>query len=152
MGNAVVYKYVYNGEVVYVGQTNRGIQKRVKEHCKEIRFMGLTNVEYYEVEDEVVARKHEAYWIAKYKPILNIQRPSLSEVMKRKPYKIKWVPYPYEIVYDEPLIKIDQGYIPFLFDFLFRTYYVRKKHLLFSPLMLIMYISEERRNNYGLYN
>ena len=107
MGNAVVYKYVYNGEVVYVGQTNRGIQKRVKEHCKEIRFMGLTNVEYYEVEDEVVARKHETYWIAKYKPILNIQRPSLSEVMKRKPYKIKWVPYPYEIVYDEPLIKID---------------------------------------------
>ena len=115
MGNAVVYKYVHNGEVVYVGQTNRGIQKRIKEHCKEIRFMGLTNVEYYEVDNEVVARKHEAYWIAKYKPVLNIQRPSLSEVMKRKPYKIKWVPYPYEIVYDEPLIKIDQGYISLFF-------------------------------------
>lgn len=107
MSNTVVYKYVHNGEVVYVGQTNRGIQKRVKEHCKEIRFMGLTNIEYYEVADEATARRHEAYWIARYKPVLNIQRPSLSTVMKRRPRNSKWVPYPYEIIYDEPLIKID---------------------------------------------
>ncbi len=107
MSTSVVYKYSLNGEVVYVGQSNRGIQKRVKEHCKEIRFMGLTDVEYYEVSDEQTARKHEAFWIAHYKPILNIQRPSLTEVMKRKPRGVQWNKYPYEIVYDEPLIAVN---------------------------------------------
>lgn len=105
MSNAVVYKYIHNGEVVYVGQSNRGIKKRIKEHCKEIRFYGLMEVEYYELTKNQNPFDHEAYWIKEYKPILNIQRPSLTQGLKRKP-KVKWKKYEYEIVYDEPLVEM----------------------------------------------
>ena len=100
----VIYLYLYNDEVVYVGQSNRGIVKRVKEHCKEIRFYGLTDVYYYELSSTQDASAHEAYWIKYYKPILNIQRPSLTYGLKRKP-TVQWKKYPFEIIYDEPLIK-----------------------------------------------
>lgn len=102
----VIYRYWHNGEVVYVGQTGE-LTKRIKQHCKEIRFYGITEVDYYELKPSQDKRAHEAYWINYYKPILNIQRPSLATVMRRKP-KVKWKKYPYEIVYDEPLVKWEE--------------------------------------------
>lgn len=99
----VVYRYWWNGEPVYVGQTG-DLDKRVKQHCKEIRFYGITEINYYELKPSQDKKAHEAYWINYHKPILNIQRPSLATVMKRKP-RVKWQKYDKPVIYDEPLVQ-----------------------------------------------
>ena len=102
----VVYRYWLNGEVVYVGQTG-DLDKRIKQHSKETRFYGITEVDYYELKPNQNKVDHEAYWINYHKPILNIQRPSLANVMKRKP-RVKWKKYEKTITYDEPLIRMGE--------------------------------------------
>ena len=68
-----VYKYVHNGEIVYIGKTDVSVTNRVKEHRKEICFRDYagSTVFYIEVEDALEASVVERILIARYKPVLN---------------------------------------------------------------------------------
>lgn len=100
---AVIYKYVVNGEVVYVGKTNRALESRILEHCQELKFFGMTEVYYYETTMVKDIWRHEAYWLNHYKPILNKMIPSLNKALGYKP-RNAWHRYKGKIKYIQPLM------------------------------------------------
>ena len=73
-----IYRYLYKGKVVYVGQTRNELHLRIKQHCKETAFLGLTEIQYIEIpyiSDSSIRRRTilstEEYYIEKYNPIIN---------------------------------------------------------------------------------
>ena len=76
-----VYRYLHKGKVVYVGQTGNELHLRIKQHCKETAFLGLTEIQYIEIpyiSDSSIRRRTilstEEYYIEKYNPIINIKK------------------------------------------------------------------------------
>lgn len=79
-----IYRYLHNGEVVYVGQTKHPLKQRVKQHCKEVAFLGLTHIQYIEIplgegtqhffNNNRNLSATEEYYIHKYNPVLNIKK------------------------------------------------------------------------------
>lgn len=97
-----IYDYIYNNEIVYIGKTNN-LQRRINEHCKEIKFYGLTDICYYPCKTKEEMELLEIYLINLYKPILNYLIPSLKEIPK---YDVNnWKLYNKNIEYEEPLVK-----------------------------------------------
>ena len=84
MKTGYIYRYLHNGEVVYVGQTKNPLKQRIKQHCKEVAFLGLTHIQYIEVPYDERTRHHmnnnidlsatEEYYIDKYNPVLNVKQ------------------------------------------------------------------------------
>jgi predicted GIY-YIG superfamily endonuclease len=99
-----IYRYLHNDEVVYVGQTKNPLKQRVKQHCKEVAFLGLTHIQYIEVvlEDKFyygMSRKlsaTEEYYIDKYNPILNNKKtPKFLEMVEDRVVvqEEEWIEY-----------------------------------------------------------
>lgn len=69
-----VYKYVYNGEIIYVGKSDTNILNRIKNHAQETKFAPFLNeCEIYYALFKNIAHTsiYETYLINKYRPILN---------------------------------------------------------------------------------
>lgn len=70
-----LYKYVYNGEVVYIGKSDSSIDKRIDAHAKESKFKPYLDdaVIYYALcKNPAHTTILETYLINKYKPCLNV--------------------------------------------------------------------------------
>ena len=70
----IIYKYVYNDEIIYIGQTQRSLEERIREHRKEVKFKPYLNAEvyYFKVNNIDELDMYERLLINKYKPILNV--------------------------------------------------------------------------------
>lgn len=68
-----IYKYVYNGKVVYIGKTNSSLNNRIKAHLNERKFQDYLSsaIYYFECNNRIETSIYEKYLINKYKPILN---------------------------------------------------------------------------------
>lgn len=70
-----IYRYVYRGEIIYLGKTNRNLYYRIKEHENEVKFMPYLSeakIQYYELKTQVEMDIAEKYWINVYSPKLNV--------------------------------------------------------------------------------
>ena len=70
----MVYKYVHDDEIIYVGKTNSNIISRIDYHSAEGKFQPyLENCQifYGECKNPAHTAILETYLINKYKPILN---------------------------------------------------------------------------------
>lgn len=75
-GLGYIYKYSLDGIVMYIGQTT-DLDRRVKEHAKEINFENLTDIEFKGCLEKNL-NDVEAYFISLYKPILNKTQPKIK--------------------------------------------------------------------------
>lgn len=87
-----VYKYVHNGEVVYIGKTDaeNGFQNRINAHRKEHELFNKSEIYIHKCKDKTETDSLETILINAYKPILN--------KMKLYNYKIDapkldWIPW-----------------------------------------------------------
>ena len=81
-----IYKYVYDGEIIYIGKTDRSILGRVRDHAKEAKFLpylGNAEIYFFHCEDSIQTDIYEKVLINKYKPILNVD-------CKSKGKKVSW--------------------------------------------------------------
>lgn len=72
-----IYKYVYDGEVIYIGKSDNSILNRVNAHAKEAKFKPYLDkaIIYYTVyENSAQTDFYESYFINKYKPKLNVAK------------------------------------------------------------------------------
>lgn len=56
-----IYKYVYDGEVIYVGKTDSDLNARIRSHAAEFKFqkyIDKANIFYYECKTPHILR----YW------------------------------------------------------------------------------------------
>lgn len=64
-----IYKYEYNGEIIYVGKANSSIKGRVDSHKKELKFkkyLSKCKIYYFECTSWSDNRLYESYLIEKY--------------------------------------------------------------------------------------
>lgn len=69
-----IYKYEYEGRVIYIGKTNSDLKGRIKCHAGEYKFqryLDKANIFYYECKNPAHTTILETYYINKYKPELN---------------------------------------------------------------------------------
>ena len=69
-----IYKYVYDGEIIYIGKSDNSILNRVKSHKNEEKFKPYLDkavVYYIECKNPAHTQILETYLINKYKPCLN---------------------------------------------------------------------------------
>lgn len=97
-----VYKYVYDGEIVYIGKNDTNLKNRIKQHEKEEKFQPyLSSVIYFiELANKAESKAIETFLINKYKPSLNVadKYESISDFLEFtepewKEYGIKKVEY-----------------------------------------------------------
>lgn len=81
-GQHYVYRYIHNGEIVYIGRCDgRPLWKRIDEHKNELKFrdycgsVGMKyedfNIEYIQLPNFVEEKIAETILINKHKPVLN---------------------------------------------------------------------------------
>lgn len=69
-----IYKYVYNGEIIYIGKSDVDLWHRIKGHEKEDKFrpyLKRVKIYYFSCNNPAETTIYETYLINKYKPILN---------------------------------------------------------------------------------
>lgn len=69
-----VYKYVYNGEIIYVGKSDSSIDNRIKGHSHESKFepfLKKCDIYYAWLPNPAFTTIFETFLINKYKPRLN---------------------------------------------------------------------------------
>lgn len=71
----LLYRYVLNGEVKYVGKTKRDLARRVAEHSVEPKFQSSAKwkIEYFVVANSAQMDGLEKLLIDYYKPCLNVK-------------------------------------------------------------------------------
>lgn len=70
-----IYKYVYRGEIIYIGKTKRDLSERIYEHSVELKFLPYLNeskILYFELPTQVEMDIYEKYFINIYMPKLNV--------------------------------------------------------------------------------
>ena len=70
-----IYKYVYRGEIIYIGKTKRDLSERIYEHSVELKFLPYLNeskIYYFELPTHVEMDIYEKYLINVYMPKLNV--------------------------------------------------------------------------------
>ena len=75
MTDTGLYKYVYNGEIIYIGMSTSSISKRIKDHSKEEKFLPYikeSQIFYIPLDNHSEIRGVEKLLINKYKPLLNV--------------------------------------------------------------------------------
>jgi hypothetical protein len=87
-----VYKYVYDGEVVYIGKTDaeNGFQKRINAHKKEHELFNKGEIYVHKCKDKTETDSLETILINAYKPILNKMKLYDYEI---EPPKLNWIPW-----------------------------------------------------------
>lgn len=96
-----LYKYVYYGEIIYIGKSNNSILSRIKGHAKEKKFkpyLEKAKIYYCMLPNSSETDIMEKALINQYKPILNIDlnRPGFSNM----------------IHVEEPTWKVFEEYVP----------------------------------------
>lgn len=75
MSQCGIYKYVWHGEVIYIGKSNSDIEKRIQCHSREDKFqkyLGDVDVYFCFLPNEATTDIYELYYINKYHPVLNV--------------------------------------------------------------------------------
>lgn len=95
-----VYKYVYNGEVVYVGKTDaeNGFEKRINVHKNEHELFNKSEIYVHECKDKTETDSLETILINAYKPILNKMKLYDYEI---EPPKLNWVNWKTYLIKDK---------------------------------------------------
>lgn len=106
-GLGYIYRYLLNGETVYVGQT-KDLDKRIQAHSQEIRFFGLTDIQFKGCRLEHL-NNVEAYFIDKYNPVLNRVHPKIKDdnIEKIINSLIDWEDYKKPIPVVLPLVDLN---------------------------------------------
>ena len=95
MGIVGVYKYVYHGEVIYIGKSDKSIDQRIKGHSSEDRFKPYLQdcqIYYYPLDNPAQTTVYEILLINKYKPFLNSQMKYEEKIHIELP-DIQWCKY-----------------------------------------------------------
>lgn len=69
-----IYKYVNNGNIIYIGRTKSSLRNRINAHRREKKFQSYllnSKVYYFSCKSPADANIYEKYLINKYKPVLN---------------------------------------------------------------------------------
>lgn len=76
MNGHFVYKYVYNGEIVYIGKNDTDLITRIKQHKSEEKFIPYlsSDIYYMSLNNERDSDLMESLLIQKYKPLLNVSK------------------------------------------------------------------------------
>lgn len=77
-----VYKYIVDGEIVYIGKNNTNLINRINQHKAEEKFkpyLKKSKIYYFEVEDGYMSEALETLLIKKYRPILNVAKMEVSK-------------------------------------------------------------------------
>ena len=107
----VLYKYVYDNEIIYIGKSKTSIKSRVQKHSKEDKFHPfLKKVHIYVWFSEMESYQNrtseidllERALIIKYKPVLNVQYKDTSLSESFTINDLFW------ITYDEYLFQKEQ--------------------------------------------
>lgn len=71
-----VYKYVYNGETIYIGKNDTNLRSRINQHRAEKRFSPylLADIYYASLSNKYDSDLMETLLIRKYRPLLNISK------------------------------------------------------------------------------
>lgn len=87
-----VYKYVYNGEVIYVGKTDaeNGFSNRIQGHKKENELFNKSDIYIYKCKDKTETDSLETILINAYKPMFNKMK--LYDY-KIEPPELNWIPW-----------------------------------------------------------
>lgn len=90
-----VYKYVYKGEVVYIGKTDaeNGFRNRINAHKKEHELFNKSDIYVYKCKDKTETDSLETILINTYKPILNKMKLYDYEIEAPKLNWINWKIY-----------------------------------------------------------
>lgn len=85
-----VYKYVYNGEIVYIGKNDTDLISRINQHKREKKFQPYLSSEIYYIalENRTENKVMESLLINRYKPLLNVSE--------------KYDGFGLNIIFDEP--------------------------------------------------
>ena len=81
-----LYKYVYNGQIIYIGKSNNSIKSRINGHKKEDKFqpfLDKSKIYVCMLPNSTETDLMEMALINHYKPILNVQfnHPSFSNLI-----------------------------------------------------------------------
>lgn len=90
-----VYKYVCNGEIIYIGKTDSSLKNRVKCHAREEKFqqyLSQCQVFYMVANNFLETDVYEKILINKYQPILNEQN-KIGKKISRVSIQEKWELY-----------------------------------------------------------
>ena len=73
-----VYKYVHDGEIIYIGKNDTTLAARIDQHSREEKFKPYLNSEIYYVElaNSIMSDVVESELIRRYNPKLNISKTS----------------------------------------------------------------------------
>lgn len=82
-----VYKYVENGEIIYIGKNDTDLVSRIKAHKREQKFKEHSSAEVYYIE---LANKTESSGLEKL--LINEFKPILNVLDKRDSKSIDWIP------------------------------------------------------------
>lgn len=89
-----IYKYEYDGKVIYVGKTDNSFENRIYVHSKEERFapyLDKAKIFIYETRDAVEADFLETVLICQCKPVLNMAKRMITSVGVCA--NVQWVPW-----------------------------------------------------------
>jgi hypothetical protein len=89
-----VYKYEYDGRVVYVGKTSNSFESRIYIHSRDEKFkpyLDEASIFIYETRDEREADFLETVLISQHKPILNEAKHQTTSVNVCA--DIQWIPW-----------------------------------------------------------
>ena len=73
-----VYKYVYDGEIVYIGKNDTDLETRINQHKLEEKFRPYLKADIYYIElaNSIMSDVVESELIRRYKPKLNVAKMS----------------------------------------------------------------------------
>lgn len=73
-----VYKYVFNGEIIYIGKNDSRLEQRINQHKHEEKFKPYCNAKIYYIElaNSTMSDVVESELIRRFKPKLNIAKMS----------------------------------------------------------------------------
>lgn len=98
-----IYKYVYDGKVIYIGKTDSSFRSRINGHAKEKKFNDYSSAEIFvfRTANNTETTIYEKLLINKYCPVLNVQdkHKETTNIIFEEP---EWISYEdYEILLKE---------------------------------------------------
>ena len=94
MKEHAIYKYVKDGEIVYIGKTDSSLESRIKSHRKEQKFikMGNMSIQYFHLKNSTETDIYEKVLINRYQPVLNDvhRNEEYTDIKLTEP---EWLPY-----------------------------------------------------------
>ena len=97
MGIKAIYKYVYDGEIVYIGQARSSLENRIRYHRSEERFVPYADAEiyYFEVMNTTELDIFEKTLINQYHPTLNVSNNAPESIGLELVEEPEWIKYEY---------------------------------------------------------